>query len=293
MVRMDNYKMKKRNHQKRSIAIALSLVVLLFFLLRWTYRAEKSVRITPSYEKENIEELVYQEWLAPEDYEIIYRQTGLGASAVDMLRLHEREEEILQLQNAFFASVPVSCEASTVISREESMEREGLPPEMAKLYGKDGMLIPYVEAGDILISFNAHVLGWRNGHAAIVVDSEERITLEARVLGTNTKRLPLSHWYDYPSFVVLRLKGVSKEEREAIAEYASEHLFDLPYQLSAGIWSDKAEPTGTHCAHLVWYAYRQFGYDLDSDGGRIVTPRDIFESPLLEVVQIYGMEISK
>ena len=51
--------------------------------------------------------------------------------------------------------------------------------------------------------------------------------------------------------------------------------------------------TGTHCAHLVWYAYQQFGYDLDSDGGIIVTPRDLYESTNLEIVQIYGMPQQK
>lgn len=50
-----------------------------------------------------------------------------------------------------------------------------------------------------------------------------------------------------------------------------------------------AEYAGTHCAHLVWLAYSKFGYNLDSDGGYIVTPRDLYESDLLELVQIYGI----
>lgn len=33
-----------------------------------------------------------------------------------------------------------------------------------------------------------------------------------------------------------------------------------------------------------------FGYDLDGDGGLWVTPCDLMQSPLLEVVEAYGME---
>ena len=33
---------------------------------------------------------------------------------------------------------------------------------------------------------------------------------------------------------------------------------------------------------------KQYGIDLDSDGGIIVTPTDIANSPYLEVVQSYG-----
>lgn len=84
----------------------------------------------------------------------------------------------------------------------------------------------------------------------------------------------------------LRLKDVPAQTRAEIADYARENLTGVPYRLSAGMW----DAPGTQCAHLVWSAYSRFGYDLDSDGGRIVTPKDLYESPLLEIVQIYGME---
>ena len=51
-----------------------------------------------------------------------------------------------------------------------------------------------------------------------------------------------------------------------------------------------ATGAGTQSAHMIWSCYRALGYDLDSDGGRLVTPRDLLDSPLLEVVQIYGIE---
>ena len=49
-------------------------------------------------------------------------------------------------------------------------------------------------------------------------------------------------------------------------------------------------PYATHCSHLVWQAYKHFGYDIDSDGGPLVTCNDIARSDLLEVVQVYGFD---
>jgi hypothetical protein len=79
---------------------------------------------------------------------------------------------------------------------------------------------------------------------------------------------------------------VEREKREAIGAYARRELVDITYRLEA---IKSGLQWGTHCAHLTWYACARFGYDIDDDGGWIVTPRDIFDSELLEIVQIYGM----
>ncbi|MEE1303246.1 MAG: hypothetical protein UHD64_10725, partial [Bacteroidales bacterium] len=102
-----------------------------------------------------------------------------------------------------------------------------------------------------------------------------------------------------------------------VVAFAKQNLIDIPYQLHAGIWSklsnilglkhaeiqkgqvrdmcegklteiSEAALSGTHCAHVIWYAYQQVGIDLDSDGGIFVTPYDIQNSPYLEVIQSYG-----
>lgn len=93
----------------------------------------------------------------------------------------------------------------------------------------------------------------------------------------------------------MRVKNVSSEIRSQVADYAKETLYDIPYRLSAGFIGEKAPETtepyfGMQCAYLAWYAWNHFGYDLDSDGGRLVTSADLLHSDLLEVVQIYGME---
>jgi len=292
-----------------AIVFFLALLVIGVLTL-WTTSAETRAYIAPAYPQENIDMLLQKEKLNESDYQLLFQQTGLSKSGVDYLFSQNRQQELLQLQKYYFANVKVACNANTIITREERIKELQLPEEEYNIYnlGRSGtsesidrtrVSIPYVEAGDILITFNCHAFGWRNGHAALVLDGEKRLALEARVLGTDSAIMPMAHWERYPSFAVLRLKDATKEQRQEIADYAAEHLVNIPYRLEAGIWEwTKNSATGagatevlsgTHCAHLVRYAYQQFGYDLDSDGGIIVTPRDLYESAKLEIVQVYGM----
>lgn len=266
--------MKKKKVLYSIIILVMATVALLYF---WENYAEGGAHYTPDYPIVSLRSYVEKEELDKGDYDLLFKQTGLGKSAINALWEAGRQEEIISVQECFFEKVTVTCENNTVISKEESLCKDG---ENYKVY------IPVIEEGDILITFNTHVFGWRVGHAALVVDAEVKKTLEARVLGTDSAVMTMSHWEEYPSFAVLRLKGVSLEERSLVAENALDKLRGVPYSLRAGLFG---QGEGTHCSHLVWSAYKYSGYDLDSDGNWPVTPRDIFESPLLEVVQIYGM----
>ena len=113
------------------------------------------------------------------------------------------------------------------------------------------------------------------------------------VIGKNSKTQDLEKWSHYPNFTVLRLKDAKKAERAAIARSAYDYLNDIPYVATIGVipakYSELEIASGTQCAHLVWLAYAAHGYDIDSDRGLIVTPKDILESDLFDVVQVYGM----
>jgi len=78
---------------------------------------------------------------------------------------------------------------------------------------------------------------------------------------------------------------------DAITSYATENMADIDYGLIVGLIPGKANAdiAKTQCAHLVWYVYNQFGMEIDSDGGWLVTPCDIANSPIFEVVQVYGV----
>ena len=296
---------------RAGVKVAAAVILLGGILTIWSYSAEKDVHFTPDYPKEDITPYLEKEMLTGEEYETLYRQTGLSGLAVDCLREQNRMEELLLAQERFFAEAETTCEWNSFIFRETLRQQENHIKVQAAASAQPNagsVMFPALEDGDILITFNSHFFGWRNGHAAIVVDAEEGRTLEALMLGRDSAILSVDDWTDRPSFAVLRLSGASGEERAQIAAYAEKELVQLPYRLSAGIWERGAAGTGeeyrepdstapgisgTQCAHLIWYAYRQFGYDLDSDGGMLVTPRDLYESPLLEVVQIYGIDPQK
>ena len=92
------------------------------------------------------------------------------------------------------------------------------------------------------------------------------------------------------NYMVLRPTGIPKQIRKEVAKYVKNEMVGLPYDLAIGVLSKKFpdKPTKTQCAHLVWYGYKKFGYDIDGNGGLIVKPRDFFQSQYFEVVQIFG-----
>lgn len=284
----------------RVLLLLAACFCCILFLIIWTDSCEASAHRDPTAVRVNIESILDKEEWSLQDYELLTAQTGLACEVLEVLSEQGRREELIRLQEEYFRPVNFRCEPNSIISKEEYVaDEQGLPVK--------GMTIPYVEEGDILITFCSHAFGWRNGHVGLVVDAEKRLVLEAQVLGTPTVVTSLDHWESYPSFMVFRLEDAEREERAAIAAYAMEYLVDVPYRLTAGILggrmpgggaAQKGELvqttqeslSGTQCAHMVWYAYRQFGYDLDSDGGLIVTPRDLAESRNLKIIQKYGVQ---
>ena len=143
-----------------------------------------------------------------------------------------------------------------------------------------------IEDGDILVTDSTYCFCYRHGHAALVIDAVKGLTLEAYGIGTESKYSKLSEWERYPHVKVLRLQA-PKEIRKAIATYAKCSLDGIPYRLSSGMIDDKdmkGEYWGTQCAHLVWLAFKKYGYDIDGDGGWLVTPADFIRSELVVVV---------
>ena len=268
-----------------------TLFVFAFWLGVWTAWTEEQAHYTPEYAKVNIVPILQKENLSDTDYELLFQQTGLNRLGVDGLRQKGQLNHILYLQERFFEEVEMVCLRDNFIVQSERLVNVETP---------ERSFLPAAQTGDILISFSGHVFGWRNGHAAIVVDAEEGVTLEAITLGSDSRVCDIKKWAEYPCFALLRLKGATMEERAAIAVYAAENLVGVSYRLFSFSGDSKiadflsltnnSEVAGTHCSHLVWSAYAHFGFDLDADGGWIVTPRDIYDCELLEVVQVYGLE---
>jgi len=281
-----------------------SLFVFAFWLGAWTAWAEGYAHYAPEYAKVDIVPILQKENPEESDYTLLLRQTGLSRLGVDELWETGRQNEMLYLQERFFAEVEMVCLRDNLVVQSERLLSEELPlflephkQEFSVARRRERQInsyfLPAVQTGDILISFNGHIFGWRNGHAAIVIDAEKGLTLEAMTLGSDSRICDIEKWAEYPCFALLRLKDASEEQRAEIAAYAMGNLVGVPYRLFSFSGEEKVETeepfTGTHCSHLVWSAYARYGHDLDSDGGWVVTPRDIFDSDLLEVVQIYGL----
>lgn len=143
-------------------------------------------------------------------------------------------------------------------------------------------VLPELQTGDVLVTLSVHSLGWRHGHCALVVDGPERMIVEATALGTPSALRPAWTWNRYPTVWLLRAKGLSAAERLTLAEGGLE-LLGVPYSLI----SRKVEaPYSAQCATLIWHAYRKLDCDVDSDGGWLVTPRDLLGCELFQVTRL-------
>ena len=268
--------------KKHIFTVCIIYAVIAGYIASHFY-TESLAYIPPAAARQDISAVVERSpaELTEEDYRFIFEQTGLGRAAVSGL---SDLSLIYDYQESFFFPVEFECEKNSPISFEE------------RIQGKTVKLAP-LEDGDILVTSSAHVFSWRNGHAAIVVDADSGTTLEAVVIGKNSKTQHISKWTKYPNFAVLRLKDADKNERAAIARFAMDNLYNIPYNVFIGLYPMKysrtGSVTGTQCAHLIWLAYAAYGYDIDSSRGLIVTPQDILKSDRFEIVQVYGMRMSK
>ncbi len=281
-------------NRKKSILHTTSGILLLLLtaamtLVVATALTENEAHIPPDYLKSDISAVLTKKELSNTDYETLFYQTGLGRAAIDELRdrYPDSLERILLFQDNFFKEIRFVCERNSIVSREESVT-----DEEGRLI--DGTQLAPLRNGDIIITKASHTYGWRQGHCAIVIDAANGKVLESVVLGTNSMVQDIGKWTNYPNFIVLRLKNVPEALTDAIAQTAVEYLSGIPYRISAGIffpkYADRKEVIGTQCSHLVWLTYRWHNIDLDCDGGIVVSPKDIANSPELDKIQVYGVD---
>jgi uncharacterized protein YycO len=281
---------KEKTMKHKKLFITLSIIIIIFAAIAIVEKLIEPMGYTfPDYDKTDITGILEKETLSDDDYKELFYQTGLGKTAIDEILTNQMsgKEKLLEFQENFFTKYNVSVEKSAVIVNHESLEDE----EGKITYGFE--LAPY-ENGYVLVTKATHSLGWRHGHAGIVTDAENQETLEAVLLGKDSMLQNINKWRSFPSFMMLKLKDTSQETLDEIAEFAKNNLLGVPYGLTAGLFSSKnPNPENiktTQCSHIVWYPFMQYGYDIDSDGTWLVTPKDIANSELFEIVQIYGVD---
>lgn len=247
---------------------------------------------TPEYGMADLSPTLEKTALDETDYELLFLQTGLGRNAVDrLLSAGESGRAVIsEIQKQFFSQGEIACTSMLGLFTREDRRKDSAGQPVYAPYLAD------LRPGDILVTLSTHSFGWRHGHAALAVETEEGLgTLECAVLGDNSRFLDAGYWRYYSNFAVLRVKDKSGEECAACARYAAEHLAGIPYHLTAGLIGDKFQDAdspwfGLQCAYLPWYAWKAAGVDLDSDGGRLVSSYDLLHSDQVEIVQLFGID---
>lgn len=256
------------------IVIGAIALILLANYIAQRFWAHRNGYFFPEYDRVTLTE--------HSDYEEIFQQTGIGKVAAEKLIRENKFQTILDAQEMFFKPQESTCNSLLGwFTRED------------RLVDAKGTDFVDLQPGDIILTLSTHSLGWRHGHAALVID--KYTTLECAVLGQDSLEAGTGWWKTYSNYAVLRVKDVTPEQQEQVVEYALENLYGVPYRVLSGFIGPKApkpeDPQfGLHCSYLVWYAWNAFGYDIDSDGGRLVSCYDLLHSDELEIVQIYGMD---
>jgi uncharacterized protein YycO len=144
-----------------------------------------------------------------------------------------------------------------------------------------------LEPGDILVVdiYN----GWSEGgywdHMAVYSEDPYPGVVEATYnAGICYTALPVFLERDWPAEVsVRRLKDI--KGREEIVQRAVEYALaqvGRPFDYTATATLPlKINERNLHCSEVVWRAYKAAGIDLDSNGGPLVYPDDIYFSPKL------------
>jgi len=144
-----------------------------------------------------------------------------------------------------------------------------------------------LEPGDLLFVdiYNSWSQGGYWDHIAVYVEDPYPCVVEATYnLGISQTALAAFVQRDLPAEVsVRRLKDIPDREGviRAVVEYALTHV-GAPFDYTAtATMPFKMNEGNLHCAELAWRAYMAGGVDLDSDGGLLVFPDDIYFSPKL------------
>lgn len=179
---------------------------------------------TPDYEKADLTDVLEKGAgnLTEEDYSLIYAQTGLTKIGTDRLLEKGDRNKIARIQESYFKKREVVRERFAPWTCWEKIE-------------DDYAVIGEVRAGDIIVTSATHVLGFRYGHAALIV-ADDGTLIEANTPDSKSHRTWVSVFNDYASFMILRPdpERISDETRLNIAAYANEELTGIPYTVLRG-----------------------------------------------------------
>ena len=275
---------RTRKLTKRIIALIVCAAFIVFLALVafglqiafWV--SDSSIRcIQPDYEMVDLDldgEL---------DYELLYRQTGLTKIGIDRaLKKGEMGKRLIkQIQADLF--------------EPHEVKNLQVAPYACTDFIEKTIKNIYLEDGDIIVTSATHISFVRIGHAGIVTNGTFSEVLQANAYGTYSKISSIGDFTNRVNFMVLRPNPdmISSAVVKGVVKYAKTSLLNIPYEGLTGVVTNKNDIKKTQCAHIVWYAYKQFGIDLDSNGGAMVMPYDLANSAYLQPVQVFGFDLDE
>lgn len=294
--------MKTNNYYKKTsttkkiprFIIVLGIFEIIYICLEITNNIYiNHAHYVPDYKMISLDPYASKDAYTESDYKTLFYQTGLSPRAIDTLRDKPYYiSELKRYQRDFFTDINVKTDSNPFLTRT------------AYTCDKSGHIISAfntapLEDGYILYTPSSNTLAWNNGHIAIVTNAANNSIFEAFAPGTKSGLSPDNHWNTYPAFIMFKVNSSILSTNPAlipnVINTVNSSLNDLPYNLFAGILSPKKteKVESSQCAHIVWYAFQANGLDLDYNSGAIVTPSDIADCVLLEVIQIYGVDPDK
>ena len=265
------------------IAAIVSVLALTFAVFAIGFAGYRFERYSPAVDTDPLDRKAMlalisksKDTLTDEDYDTLFLQTGLTRIGVDSFLDRADPYGIIEVQTSYFGEYTQWEERFAPLCNSMKLDRKA---ELAPIRDGDIVIIPSTQ-----FSF------WDVGHVALVIDAREGIILESTGAGEQSRLSSLWKHADCASFMIFRPR-VDEATLAAITDYAERELVGISYDPTIGILSPKHHDgiPRTNCSHIIWYAFMQYGIDLDPDGGAVVSPRDIAASPHLDLVQIFGI----
>lgn len=231
----------------------------------------------PDYEKIDLTEILDKSELSDDDYELLFAQTGLSKTGIDraLSRGYTGKQRIKKIQDDYFTEHTVTNDKFAPMMCTDRIEKH-----VANIY---------LEEGDVVVTASTHLSMCRIGHAGLVTDGAREKVLQATEYGSLSSVGDLDYYTSRVNFMILSPK-TDKETKAKVVDYALNNLIGIPYDFTVGVLTDKNSIAKTQCAHIVWYAYYQFGIDIDANAGLVVSPWNLANSPEMEVVQTFGFD---
>lgn len=255
------------------------IIVIAIILYTGIILDHQNFQWTPDYEQQSLDEIILKTELSNDDYELIYKQTGVTKIGVDNLLKTDKMIVLKDLQKQLFntPTIEPSMFAPFVCQHDLDEPVKTVP----------------LENGDIIVTDTTHFSFFTIGHAAIVVDAKNGLILNAIGYGSKSQITSIDEIINRPNIMVLRPQ-LSKQQRQDVADYALSNLHNKDYSLTVGIFGNKLpeDIQQTHCSHMIWAAYQSVGLDLDGNGGKIVMPMDLAKSENVDIIQIYGFDLN-